>query len=29
MDGLRVGITGGFGVLGENYNGSRVIDFCK
>ena len=24
---LRVGITGGFGVPGENDNGKRVIDF--
>ena len=27
-DRLRLGITGGFGVLGENNNGRRVIDFC-
>ena len=27
-DRMRAGITGGFGVLGENDNGRRVIDFC-
>ena len=27
-DRLRVGITGGFGVPGENDNDRRVIDFC-
>ena len=27
-DRLRMGITDGFGVPGENDNGSRVIDFC-
>ena len=28
-DQKRVGITGGFGVAGENENGSKVIDFCR
>ena len=33
MDGLEigcmiVGITGLFGILGENDNGRRVVDFC-
>ena len=23
-----MGINGGFGVPGENYNGTRVIDLC-
>ena len=27
-DRLRVGMTVGFGVPGENDNGRRVIDFC-
>ena len=27
-DRVRVGITGSFGILGENDNGRRVIDFC-
>ena len=27
-DQKRDGITGGFGVEGENENGRRVIDFC-
>ena len=27
-DRMRLGITGGFDVQGENYNGRRVIDQC-
>ena len=27
-DRLRVGISGGFGVRGENYNCRGLIDFC-
>ena len=26
---VRLGITGGFGILEENDNGMRVIDFCS
>ena len=25
---MREGITGAFGVPGENYNGRRVVEFC-
>ena len=28
-DQKRDGITGGFGVAGENENGRKVIDFCE
>ena len=28
-DRLRMGITGGFAVPGENDNSRRVIDFCN
>ena len=28
-DGTRAGITSAFGVSGENYNGRRVVEFCK
>ena len=27
-DRMRAGITGGFGVPGENDNGRRVVEFC-